>query len=125
MTPIKLKVLDKNLSIYRLDSGDTVPANVMRCDFFSICRTEEELSIVCPSDIDLKGVRNETGWKCIKVLGPLDFQLTGILAKLSKALADAGISIFAISTFDTDYILVKDNKLEDAVCTLEDAGYEF
>jgi len=68
---------------------------------------------------------SETGWSCIKVLGPLDFSLTGILADISAVLAKASVSIFAISTFDTDYVLVKSEKLPVARNALQKAGYTF
>ncbi|WP_407673185.1 ACT domain-containing protein [Paenibacillus alkalitolerans] len=66
----------------------------------------------------------ETAWKCLKIEGPLDFSLTGILASLTISLAEAGISIFAISTYDTDYILIKDNKMDRAIRVLADEGHE-
>jgi hypothetical protein len=69
--------------------------------------------------------RIETGWSCIQILGPLDFSLTGILADISSVLAKAEISIFAISTFDTDYILVKSEKLQAAKKALQQAEYRF
>jgi len=78
---------------------------------YSISKSEEELSIVCSSSIQLNSEKCELGWFCIKIIGSLDFSLTGILAEISAVLAEAEISIFAISTFDTDYILVKSEKL--------------
>ena len=80
----------------------------MEAGFVSITRTDRELSIVCPGRLVPAGVRAEGGWRCFEVEGPLDFAMTGVLASLSGALSDAGITLFAISTFDTDYILVKD-----------------
>ena len=71
-----------------------------------------------------EGVKCEKGWRCLKVEGPLDFGLTGILASLAQPLAEAKISIFAISTFDTDYILVKDENFKAAVLALSSAGHE-
>jgi hypothetical protein len=69
------------------------------------------------------GARTEPGWSCIKVIGPVDFAVTGLLADLSRLLADAGISIFALSTFDTDYLLVPENRIDEAVTVLRRAGY--
>jgi hypothetical protein len=95
----------------------------MAGSLFSITRTNEELSIVCAEALVPPGVQVESGWRGLKVAGPLDFALTGILAELSGALARAGISLFAISTYDTDYILVKEKDLEQTVETLLRAGY--
>jgi len=80
---------------------------------------------VLPEDVGLSGTRREAGWACIKVLGPLDFGLTGILADISRVLAEEEISIFAVSTFDTDYILIKQDSVSKAVTALEKAGYQF
>ena len=88
-------------------------------------RTDEELSIVCDAHLPVSSEKSEAGWVCIKVLGPLDFALTGILAKISSALAEAEISIFAISTYDTDYILIKANVLDVAKKALKKTDYLF
>ena len=79
---------------------------------------------MCESSIQLNSEQVETDWSALKVMGPLDFALTGILAGLASVLADAGISLFALSTYDTDYVLVKSAKLDDACTALADAGYE-
>ena len=89
--------------------------------FFSMTRTPDELSIVCNEEIVPDGVACEKGWHCLQVKGPLDFALTGILASLAAPLAEAGISIFAISTYDTDYFLVKE--LDRAIAVLFKAGH--
>ncbi len=123
MRHLKLKVLDKTYTIHRFSADDTIPSSVLDATFFSIVKTESELSIVCDSDILLDSPVSESGWSCLKVEGVLDFSLTGILAKLSTVLADADISIFAISTYDTDYVLVRSNRLESAVVALKDHGY--
>jgi len=97
---------------------------VLNSRFYALTETEDELSIVCASDIVVGGERAETGWSCLKVLGPLDFSLTGVLAGLTTALANAGISVFALSTYDTDYVFVKTASLARAVLTLQGAGYD-
>ena len=94
-----------------------------RC--FGSIKTNEEMSVVCSSSVSLNSERPESGWSCIKVLGPLDFSLTGILAEISIVLAKDEISIFALSTFDTDYILVKSEKLHAGKQALQRAGYAF
>ena len=124
---LKLKVMDDDFCICRLEPSATIPAWITTGTFFSITRTEEELSMVCsrntmPEDAGSQMIC-EKEWKCIKVEGPLDLSLTGILAHLSSALADAEISIFAISTYDTDYLLVKEKKLENAINELVSHGY--
>ena len=90
---------------------------------WSITRTADELSVVCWQKNVPEGVRSEGGWRCLKLEGPLDFSLTGILVSLAAPLAEAGISIFAISTFDTDYLLVNRDDLERSVDALEGAGH--
>jgi hypothetical protein len=124
-TNLKLAVLDGEYTIHRLKTEQEIPAQVFKSNFFSITRTDEELSVICSAEISLPSEKSEKGWSCIKVLGPLDFALIGILAKISSALAEAEISIFALSTYDTDYILVKADILATAQNALEKAGYIF
>ena len=125
MTTLELKRLEGNFAIHRLEPSSKIPITVLDSDFFNISKTDEELSIVCPSSLELNSEHCDNDWACIKVLGPLDFSLIGILAKLFGALAEAQISIFAISTYDTDYILVKAAKVNEAVAALENADYKF
>lgn len=119
---LELTVLPGEFCIHRFDSSATVPPQVYDGDFFNICRTDEELSVVCADSIPLDSPRCDGGWSCIKVMGPLDFSLTGILAHLAGLLAEAGISLFAMSTFDTDYLLVKTASLASALAALEAGG---
>ena len=86
--------------------------------------TAEELSVVCREAETPGDVRRDTGWRCMKVEGPLDFSETGILSALARPLALARISIFALSTFDTDWLLVREVDLADAVRALQQAGHE-
>jgi hypothetical protein len=125
---MQLKILDAAFSIVKLLPSEPVPAWAMGGGLISITRTAEELSIVCPSDclpVDAEFKGAEHGWACIKVEGVLDFSLTGILASLANPLADNGISIFAISTFNTDYLLVRNRDIEKAKAVLERAGHTF
>ena len=122
---LKLSILKNLFTIHRFPPDYEIPNQVFGSEFYSISKTEDELSIACSSAIQLNSEKSETGWACMKVEGPLDFSLTGILAKISAVLAKVGISIFAISTFDTDYILVKSEKLPFAKEALLKSGYTF
>jgi hypothetical protein len=89
--------------------------------FFSVTRTRDELSIVCSEENVPEGVLCDRGWHCLQVKGPLDFEMTGILASLAVPLAEADVSIFAISTYDTDYLLVRE--LDRSITALSNAGH--
>ena len=123
-TKLTLSLLPEHYSICRLGPEADIPPWALAGDFFSITRTRDELSLVCSQELVPPGVQCEKGWRCIMVKGPLDFSLTGILASLAASLAEAGISIFAISTFDTDYLLVKAENLERAVLKFKEAGHD-
>ena len=125
MHALTLRLLDETFLIFRFNGSDEIPAEVLQSSFYNISKTDEELSIVCPASLKLNGKHFEADWSCVKVTGPLDFNVTGILANLSGVLAEAQISIFAMSTFDTDYILVKSAKIKEAIHALEAAGYRF
>lgn len=121
---MKLEIIPQNLSICRLSNADSIPEWSLRSAFFSITKTYDELSVVCTSDSVPMNVKKEKDWRAIKVQGPLDFALTGILSQLANPLADAGISIFAISTYDTDYVLVREQDLARAIQVLNTCGHE-
>jgi len=118
-----LQVIDESFSIHRLAPGAQIPEAVLACTFHWIGRTDEETSIVCPSSLTVTGARTESGWSCIKVIGPIDFAVTGLLAELSRLLAEAEISVFALSTFDTDYLLVPSSRVDKAMAVLVRAGF--
>ncbi len=125
---LTLSILEGRFCILRLEKNSEMPAWIYESNFFSVTRTQEELSIVCressiPENIPAD-IKAEKGWICLKIEGPLDFGLTGILAGISRILAGNGISIFAISTYDTDYILVREINRENAVKALSTEGYE-
>ena len=120
---LTLSVLPDSFAICRLDADAPIPPWASARDVFSITRTHDELSIVCQQRVAPADVRCERDWRALRVDGTLDFALTGILASLASPLADAGISIFAISTFDTDYLLVKATTLPRAVQVLSAAGH--
>jgi len=120
---LSLCILPERLAICRLPSDALLSEPVSQPSFWSATRTEEELTIVLPEEAAPAGWQAERGWRCFKVLGPLDFSLTGILASLASSLAEAGVPIFAISTYDTDYILVKKENLEKAKRALVANGH--
>ena len=123
VSAISLVILEVDLSIIRLPADVAVPEWALRGAFFSITRAVGELSVVCDSrHVPTGSVQIEAGWRGLAVVGPLDFALTGVMSAIAGALAGAAVSIFAISTFDTDYVLVKSDKLEDAVKALRGAG---
>lgn len=121
---LTLAVLPDVLAVCRLDADAPIPSWVTERDFFSITRTRDELSMVCAQRDVPAGVRCERDWRALKVEGKLDFALTGVLTSLAAPLADAGISILAISTFDTDYLLVKETNLPRAIQVLSAAGHQ-
>lgn len=125
MTEIRLAflVLPEPAAVCRLEAGAKIPAWACRGDFFSITGTADELSVVCCERFVPAGAKRESGWRILKVRGPLDFSLTGILAEVSQTLADAGVALFAVSTYETDYILVKEQSLPQAVSALRAAGH--
>ncbi len=122
-SPLTLTVLDDTFAVCRLDPNESTPAWAINTTFTSITRTTDELSIVCRQGDVPSGITCEKGWRCLKIQGPLDFALTGILASLASILAQGHVSIFAISSFDTDYILVKENDLARAIQSLSAAGH--
>lgn len=123
MKQLVLSVLPQRLAVCRLDPDDVIPDWVPGHSFWSVTRTDEELSLVLPEEGAPAGWKAEKGWRCFKVHGPLDFCLTGVLASLASPLAEADISIFAISTYDSDYILVREWDLDKAKGVLLDSGH--
>lgn len=122
MSPhLTLSVLPLTLAVAQLPADAPLPA--VGGAFFNLTRTADELSLVCLEDAVPAGAKAEGGWVALKLHGPFEFTLTGILAAALNPLRDAGIGIFAISTFDTDYVLIKRERLEEAVRVLRAAGH--
>ncbi|MEQ8198568.1 MAG: ACT domain-containing protein [Clostridiaceae bacterium] len=121
---LTMKLLEEKYGICRLDKTELIPEWSKNSNCFSITRTEDELSIVCSQDSIPDDIKCEKDWRILKVQGPLDFSLIGILASISTVLAQKGISIFAVSTYDTDYILVKNKDIDNATESLVNEGYE-
>ena len=126
---LKYRVLAERLAVCRLASDAPFPAWALQEGFFGVVRTHEELSIICPEAVSAEdrlpdGARVERGWIALKLEGPFPFSMTGVLASFVEPLAAAQVPIFAISTFDTDYVLIKRKDLERAVRALAAAGHE-
>lgn len=120
---IELSCLPGQFAICRLAPNVAIPQWAIQSEVYSLTRTAGELSVVCDQRLVPEGVTVERGWRGMQVKGPLDFSITGILAALAAPLAKAEISLFAISTFDTDYLLVRTAKFEQAIAVLRSAGF--
>ena len=120
----RLRRVPGTFAVHRLEPGAPLPPALEEARPVWVARTEDELSIVCPEDAAVDAPRSEGGWACLRCVGTLDFAWTGILAGLTGTLAGAGVALFALSTFDTDYLLVKAAAWDRAAETLRAAGYE-
>ena len=119
-----LSLLKGIFTVHRIPPTAEIPAIALTAPFFVIMRTDDELSLVLPDSIEIESEQSESGWACFKVEGPLEFELVGVLAGISSTLAEAGVPIFALSTFDTDYILVKREQVRAAHEALTSSGYQ-
>jgi hypothetical protein len=117
-----LTLLPGRLAVCRLGAQEPLP-DWPRGELTALTRTTDEISIVCAEECVPPGIQIEAGWRALKVAGPLDFSLTGILAAIAAPLAAAEISIFALSTYDTDYVLIKETHLADAIRVLSLTGH--
>ncbi|MDP4178855.1 MAG: ACT domain-containing protein [Bacillota bacterium] len=121
---LTMKLLKEKYGVCRLDKTELIPQWAETGDFFSITRTSDELSIVCSEDNIPSGIKCEKDWRVLKIEGTLDFSLIGIIASISTILAQKEISIFAVSTYDTDYILLENKDIDNAINSLSNEGYE-
>lgn len=120
---MNLQIIPGSFAVCRLAEGALIPAND---GFWFLSHTDEELSLVCRSEsVPESAQRIEDGWRMFRVCGTLEFSLTGVLAELSRVLAEARISIFAVSTYDTDYLLVKADQFARATAALRASGHIF
>jgi len=120
---LRMAVMPETLTICRLEPEAAVPPWATAGTFFAITRTVEELSIVLPQEHVPASVHAEGGWRAFKIEGPIPFSAVGVLASVVGPLARSGISLFAISTFNTDYILVRTDQLEAARLALSRVGH--
>ncbi len=118
-----LSFLSGRFAVCRLTKDEALPAWALGGPFVSVTRTLDELSIVCPAECIPDGVRCEKGWRCLRVRGTLDFAEIGILSSILEPLANARISVFVISTYDTDYVLIKQENETQARAVLAAAGH--
>lgn len=118
-----LRVLPERLSVCRLPADAPWPVPPAGASFYSATRTEGEVSVVCLEDAAPEGARVEPDWRALEVAGPLDFGMVGVMAALTAPLADVDVSVFVVSTYDTDYVLVHAAALERAVRGLREAGH--
>jgi uncharacterized protein len=118
-----LTTTPETLTICRLAPDADLPSWAMAAAFWSITRTPDELSIVVAKDCVPAGIRAEGAWRALKIAGPIPLSAVGVLASIAKPLAQGGINLFAVSTFDTDYVLVAAERLEDARLALSNAGH--
>jgi hypothetical protein len=123
MPTLNLELLDGSYAVVRLGPGDPPPPWAAQGPFVSITRTEAELSVVCPEQAVPADAQAERGWRCLRVAGPLGFGMTGILASLAGPLASSGVSIFVVSTYDTDYLLLQERDLDRGTAALSRAGH--
>jgi uncharacterized protein len=125
MPNLNLSLLEGHFVVLQLEPSASIPTWALEGEFFTVSKTGEELSIVClesnvPANLEL---RIERDWVCLELQGPFEFSLTGILLSVLEPLARANVGIFALSTFNTDYVLVKAEHLEQAIVALEGVGH--
>jgi len=120
---VELVVEPWALSVCRLDPDGLWPDPPAGAPLYAVTRTPDELSVVCAEGDEPEGARVEPGWRALRVVGPLAFELVGIVASLAEPLAGAGVAVFVLSTFDSDLVLVKGADLEAAVGALAAAGH--
>lgn len=120
---MELKLLDEEMTVCQIESVSRLD---LHKDFFFIGKTDEEISLVCRTkDVPKDTVAHDDGWRGFRIQGVLDFSLVGILSKISNILATHDIAIFVVSTYNTDYILVKEKNLKKAIQVLDAEGYKF
>lgn len=121
----RIQFLEGLFTIHRFPPDADVLSEIPETSFYTVSRTADELSILCPAEADLDSPQSLPGWRGFRIAGTLDFSEIGVLAELAAILAEAGVSIFAVSTYDTDYIFLKNEHLPAAREALNAAGYRF
>jgi len=125
MNGLKLKILNDEYAMHQLPPDGKFPKDVFKADFYSVTRTDDELSIIAPAKIPIKSNKVETDYSCMQLIGEFEVSITGVWASITTTLADAGISVLAVTTYNTDYFLVKTSQLKKAVAAFKKNGYLF
>ena len=120
---LTLSILPETFAVCRLEPNAELPVWATQGSFCSFTRTPQEVSIVCPQDNVPEGVLAEKSWRGLKIEGPMAFNFTGVLVSLARPLAAAGVSIFTLATYETDYLLLKEQDLPRALLALSDEGH--
>jgi len=123
MKKLSLSLMPHTYAVCQFHPDKHIPYWALLGDFVSLTRTHEELSIVCQQDNVPDEIRAERGWRCVQVQGAFDFSVAGVNASLAIPLAEADISVLAIATYATDYILIKEENVERVIQVLEQAGH--
>ena len=123
MSQLTFILIDGVFSLCRLAPEDAIPSWALSSGFYTISKTDDELSVVCESQYVPAFIKQDGNWRLLKIAAILDLFLTGITAKFSTALGNAGVNLCVIATYQTDYILVKQEKLQTAITALQDAGF--
>lgn len=119
-----ITILPNEFTIHLFEATKPIPQKIYKNKFYWIGKTDEELSVVCDSKIKLNSSKSDGNWSILKLVGQFDFSVVGIFADITRALSEAGISIVALSTYDTDYIMVKTEKVQQAKKVLGEAGFQ-
>jgi hypothetical protein len=122
---LTLQLLNETFTINKLPQFAEIPSILSKGEMCFISRTDEELSIVCPDFMAPNNVQQELGWRCLKVDGTMKLQEVGVLASILQPLSEAGVPVFTVSTFNTDYVFVMDEHLVNVVQALQKAGHQF
>ena len=121
---MKLQILQGTYQLVKLPEGSAIPQEVLAQEFYTVSKTHDELSIIVSDSVVIESNYIET-WRIIKFVENMDLSLIGITSKISTVLANENINACYVATYNTDYVLVKNDKLEKAITVLEKAGYEF
>jgi len=122
---LTLQLLNETFTINKLPQFAEIPSILSNGEMCFISRTDEELTIVCPDFMAPNNVQQELGWRCLKIDGTMKLQEVGVLASVLQPLSEAGVPVFTVSTFNTDYVFVMDEHLVNVVQALQKAGHQF
>jgi hypothetical protein len=121
---LHVRLHETALSICQLPQGSKAPVDILEHPFAAFFRTHDEVTLVCPTDLVPQNAKAEHGFIPFELIGPFEFGLTGILTQVANPLAAAGVSIVPLSTFNTDYVLIKGDQRQKAIATLRQAGHK-